>query len=231
MDKIFESIIDSAKTNSKIDVKTFLFCMFAALAFGALLAFTYSIKNSQTSRNFIMTVAMLPTVIGCAVLLVNSLTAGLAIAGIFNLIRFRSVQGNSREITNILMSTVIGVTVGMGYIAYGLIFTIFAIVFNLLMSFTKIGTPDGAALKALRITVPESLDYEGIFDNILSTYTTFSEVERIKTTNMGSMFQITYKIRLKKGVSEKKMIDEIRVLNGNLDVISARYDMDEREIL
>ncbi len=231
MDKIFESIIDSAKVSSKIDVKVFLFCTLAAIVFGAILAFTYSLRNTQTSRNFVMTVAVLPTVVEVVVLLVNSLTTGLAIAGLFSIIRFRSINGNSREITNVLMSTVIGVTVGMGYIAYGLMFTVLIVIFNLLMSFTKIGMTEGATLKALRITVPESLDYEGIFDEILASYTTFNEVERIKTTNMGSMFQITYKIRLKKGVSEKKMIDEIRVLNGNLDIISTRYEMNEREML
>lgn len=224
MDKIFGSILDQATyETARVDLKTFLICTGVAIALGIIIALSYAAKNNNCSRNFIVSIATLPVVVEVVILLVNSLTTGIAIAGLFNLVRYRSIPGNSREITNVFMATVAGVTVGTGYIAYAVLFSIIVVITNLIVSCTSLGkAPE--RLKTLRITVPESLDFEGIFDDIFEKYTTMHEVDRIKTTNMGSLYQISYTVKLKSGVSEKEMIDEIRVRNGNLDIVSSRQE-------
>ena len=222
MDKIFGSILDQAAyETARVDLKTFLICTGVAIVLGIIIALSYSFKNNNCSRNFIISIATLPVVVEVVILLVNSLTTGIAIAGLFNLVRYRSIPGNSREITNVFMATVAGVTVGTGYIAYAALFSVIVVLTNLIVSCTPVGKSSDR-VKTLRITVPESLDFEGVFDDIFEKYTTMHEVDRIKTTNMGSMYQISYTVKLKAGVSEKEMIDEIRVRNGNLDIISSR---------
>ena len=222
MDKIFGSILDQAAyETARVDLKTFLICTGVAILLGIIIALSYAFKNNNCSRNFIISIATLPVVVEVVILLVNSLTTGIAIAGLFNLVRYRSIPGNSREITNVFMATVAGVTVGTGYIAYAALFSVIVVLTNLIVSCTPVGK-SSARVKTLRITVPESLDFEGIFDDIFEKYTTMHEVDRIKTTNMGSMYQISYTVKLKAGVSEKEMIDEIRVRNGNLDIVSSR---------
>ena len=224
MEKLFESILKQSNYESvQVDLKTFLICTGVAIFLGIVIALSYAIKNNNCSRNFIISIATLPVVVEVVILLVNSLTTGIAIAGLFNLVRYRSIPGNSREITNVFMATVAGVTVGTGYIAYAVLFSVIVVITNLIVSCTSLGQKT-ERLKTLRITVPESLDFEGIFDDIFEKYTTMHEVDRIKTTNMGSLYQISYTVKLKSGVSEKEMIDEIRVRNGNLDIISSRYE-------
>ena len=224
MEKLFSSILAQSNYDSvQVDLKTFLICTGVAILLGIVIALSYAVKNNNCSRNFIISIATLPVVVEVVILLVNSLTTGIAIAGLFNLVRYRSIPGNAREITNIFMATVAGVTVGTGYIAYAVLFSVIVIAINLLVSCTPLGKePEG--LKTLRVTVPESLDFEGVFDDIFEKYTTMHQVDRIKTTNMGSLYQISYTVKLKSGVSEKEMIDEIRVRNGNLDIISSRHE-------
>lgn len=231
LDNLFESIIQSGVDVARVDVKTFLICTVAAILVGVIVAFTYTLKNTEYSRNFIITLAIMPVVVSVVILLVNSLTTGIAIAGIFNLVRFRSIPGTSREIANIFMVTVAGVAIGTGYIAYAVLFVVIIILVNLIFSFTKIGTPKRSLEKELRVTVPESLDFEGIFDDLFEKYTTFHEVDRIKTTSMGTLYQISYHVKLKPGVSEKELIDEIRCRNGNLDVVSSRVALDSSTML
>lgn len=222
MEKLFDSILNQAAyETARVDLKTFLICTGVAILLGIVIAASYAIKNHNCSRNFIISIATLPVVVEVVILLVNSLTTGIAIAGLFNLVRYRSIPGNSREITNVFMATVAGVTVGTGYIAYAVLFSLIVVLTNIIVSCTSVGK-ENDRVKTLRITVPESLDFEGIFDDIFEKYTTSHEVIRIKTTNMGSLYQISYNIKLKSGVSEKEMIDDIRVRNGNLDIVSSR---------
>ncbi len=232
LDKLFDSIIHQSGVDvTRVDFKTFLICTLVAIAVGVVVAFTYTLKNSSYSRNFIITLAIMPVVVAVVILLVNSLTTGIAIAGIFNLVRFRSIPGTSREIANIFMATVAGVAIGTGYIGYGILFVIIIVAVNMVFSFTKIGTPKSTKNKVLKVTVPESLDFEGIFDDLFEKYTTKCEIDRIKTSSMGTLYQITYNITLKHGVSEKEMIDEIRCRNGNLDVMCSRAAMDNASML
>lgn len=231
LDRLFDSIIQSSVDVARVDVGTFLICTITAILVGIVVAFTYAVKNTEYSRNFIITLAIMPVVVSVVILLVNSLTTGIAIAGIFNLVRFRSIPGTSREIANIFMVTVAGVAIGTGYIAYAVLFVVVIILVNLIFSLTRIGTPKRSLEKELRVTVPESLDFEGIFDDLFEKYTTYHEVERIKTTSMGTLYQISYRIKLKPGVSEREMIDEIRCRNGNLDVVSSRVAYDSSAML
>ncbi len=200
---------------------TFLVATFFSLGIGMFLAFMYTIKNKY-SMSFIVTLALLPAIVQVIIMMVNgNIGAGVAVAGTFSLVRFRSVPGTGKEITNIFLAMAVGLTTGMGYLGIAVIFAVIMTVANLL--FTKLLTNTAEKNeKILKISIPESLDFEGIFDDILSKYAEHANLEDVKTVGMGSLYRLTYKIVLKNNASVKAMIDEIRVRNGNLEVSCSR---------
>lgn len=231
LDKIFKSIFSGVATGS-IDVWEFLACVAVALCTGALLAFTYAYKAKYT-KSFVITLALLPAVIGVVIMLVNgNIGAGIAVAGAFSLVRFRSVPGTAKEIVAIFIAMCIGLIVGMGFIAYAVLFTIImgAILFTL-NAVNVWNRKKPRRDKILRITIPEDLNYSDVFNDLFEKYTEKCEVMSVKTTNMGSMFKLTYNIQLKDDTLEKQFIDELRCRNGNLEIaISLSNDTQQPEL-
>ncbi len=178
-----------------------------------------------------MTMAVLPVAVQGIISMMTiqgTVGAGIAVAGAFSLVRYRSVPGSAKEICNIFMAMALGFATSVGYIAYAAIFAVIICAVNLI--FNCIPALAGSHNeKMLRISIPESLDYSEVFDDIFEKYTSACELVRVKSTNMGAVFQLSYEIRLKNNVSEKEMLDEIRCRNGNLDIICARAaDVDDR---
>lgn len=208
----------------------FFICLGAALVLGAALAFMSLYKNNP-SKSFLLTLFILPLCVEIIIMLVNrSIGTGLAIAGTFSLLRFRSVPASARDIVTLLIGTVIGFTLGRGLIYISVIFTVICFLVILLASNIKIG---GAYsdVKMLRVTVPEDLEYENMFDDIFTEYTTEHVLEYSKTTNMGALYELKYRVALKKGVSSKEFMDKIRVRNGNLTVCLGDYTLDKKDML
>jgi uncharacterized membrane protein YhiD involved in acid resistance len=166
----------------------------------------------------VTTLAILPMLVSVAIMLVNgNLGAGVAVMGIFSLVRFRSIPGNSRSILSVFFAMAIGLAVGTGYIAFAAIFT--AIVAATLMLLSGLSFGESAMNeKKLTVLVPEDIDYTDVFDEVFATYTNNYFLEKAKTTNMGSLFELVYRIELNNGVNEKEFIDKLRVKNGNLKV-------------
>lgn len=198
-----------------------LACAAASLALGVISALFYMYRNHST-KGFVVTLALLPTVVQLVIMLVNgNLGAGVAVAGTFSLVRFRSAPGSARDICSIFLAMGIGLATGMGYIGIAALFVVIVGLATLIFYSTRCGE-SGAGEKELKITIPESLDYSSVFDDLLGKYTRHWELIRVKTTNMGSLYELTYMITLRRGASEKKLIDDIRCRNGNLNIACGR---------
>jgi hypothetical protein len=224
MDKIFKGLFDNGFTQT-IGVKDFILCVGVSLVLGLILALTYIIKNEH-SNSFVVTLALLPAVVCVVIMMVNgNIGAGVAVAGAFSLVRFRSAPGSAKEIVAIFIAMGTGLISGMGYLGFAGLFTVImamALVFyNLLSCGYAVKL---SANKTVTVTIPEDLDYTGAFDDIFAQYTKKSELIRVKTTNMGSMFRLTYNITLRDAKKEKEMIDRLRERNGNLEIMVSKQE-------
>lgn len=230
LEKFFVGIFSTDQT-SLIGIGDFLFCILCALLLGGFLAASYIYKSEYT-KSFVVTLAIIPAVVGMIIMMVNgNIGTGVAVAGAFSLTRFRSVPGTAKEIGAIFIAMGTGLSIGMGYLGYATLFTIILCSVMVIYARSKFGEEkQDSNRKILRITIPEDLDYTNIFDDIFDKYTKTRKVLKVKTTNMGSMFRISYDILLNDFKKEKEMIDEIRCRNGNLE-ISVSNQETEREAL
>lgn len=218
MEALFKGVFDSDVT-SVISVGDFLLCIIASLLIGIIIAVSYMYRTRYT-KSFVITLAMLPAVVCVVIMMVNgNVGAGVAVAGAFSLVRFRSVPGTAKEIGMLFLAMGAGLISGMGYIGYSVLFAVIMCAAFLIYNQLDFGTKKNAAIyKTLHIVIPEDLDYSEVFEDILKTYTRKYELTNVKTTNMGSLFKLTYDVELKDGAKEKEMIDKIRCRNGNLEI-------------
>ena len=204
MQTLFKGIFDTDMT-SVISVGDFLLCMGCALAVGLLLAAGYMYRTRYT-KSFVVTLAVLPAVVCVVIMMVNgNVGAGVAVAGAFSLVRFRSVPGTAKEISMLFIAMGTGLVAGMGYLAYAVLFAGIMCAICVVYNRLDLGTKKNAAVyKTLNITIPEDLDYSEVFDSIFAQYTKNCELVRVKTTNMGSLFRLTYDVMLKDPALEKR---------------------------
>lgn len=223
MPDIFNSIFGS-ETQSTISVGNFLLCILISLIAGGIYLLSCKIKTDY-SRSFKSAVLLLPMIVCVVIMVVNgNIGIGVAVAGAFSLVRFRSAQGSAKEICLIFAAMCSGLIAGVGYLAYSLLFTIIAA--GLIVAVNAIITVKEKedCKRVLKITVPEDLDYPDLFTDIFTEYASDYTLTQVKTTNMGSLFRLSYKITLKKGANEKEFMDKIRVRNGNLEIFISREE-------
>lgn len=218
LNTIFQGIFDTQTTNV-ISVSDFLLCIAVSLALGLVLAAVYTYKTRYT-KSFLTTLALLPAIVCVVILMVNgNVGTGVAVAGTFSLVRFRSVPGTAKEIGAIFLAMCAGLIAGMGYLGYAVLFTVVLCAILFLYNLLDFGSrKNGERYKVLHITIPEDLDYTGAFDEVLDKYTASHELVQVKTTNMGSLFRLTYNLVLKSPEEEKELIDKLRCRNGNLEI-------------
>lgn len=227
MSEVFNSVFTGL---ADISITNFLACVGTALAAGLFVAFMYTL-HTKASRSFMATIAMLPALVCVVILLVNgNIAAGVAVTGAFSLVRFRSAQGNAKEIAAIFLSMATGLIIGMGYLLFGAIFAVIISLAFIVFSKIRFGGGGGQTRKTLVVTIPENLDYTHIFDDIFERHTKSHELAGVKTTNMGSLFKLSYDVELKDTGVEKKMIDEIRERNGNLEISVNRFEVARGEL-
>lgn len=216
---MFNSIYSSAVTPPQ-----FFMMAGAALVTGFIYSWIMSFRVRSTKRFFIVS-ALIPFIVGAVITFVNgNIGAGVAIGGAFSLIRFRSAQGSADELATILVAMGAGIAFGMGYIAYGIIILLSLGILFLLLSFVPLFEHKNVDEdQLLKITIPESLEYNGAFEEIFSRYLRKVEKAGAKTTGMGSMFRLSYKVQLKDASEEKAFIDELRTKNGNLEIALVPY--------
>jgi len=222
-EKLFSGIFDSgASAVSGIGAGEFLLCIAAALAIGMLISL-FCMWGENCSKSFLIALVLIPAIVSVVIIMVNgNIGTGVAVAGAFSLIRFRSVPGTAKEIAAIFLAMAAGIVTGMGYIGYAVLTVMFIGAIDMLLTKTHFGEKNVPARnKTLRITIPEDLDYAGVFDDLFEEYTTKCHLASVKTSNMGSLFKLTYNLTLKEADKEKEFIDKLRCRNGNLEISSS----------
>lgn len=224
LESLFRGLFDTDMTHV-ISVSDFLLCIGCSLLIGLVLAACYTYRTRYT-RSFVVTLALLPAVVCVVIMMVNgNVGAGVAVAGAFSLVRFRSVPGTAKEIGVLFLSMGAGLITGMGYLGFAILFTLILCVVLLLYTRLDFGAVQKSALyKTLNITIPEDLDYTGVFEEIFPEYVKNWELVRVKTTNMGSLFRLTYNLTLRSADVEKELIDKLRCRNGNLEITVSKQE-------
>ena len=230
LDTLFRGIFDSDSIRI-ISVSDFLLCLGCGLAVGLILALAYTFRTRYT-KSFVGALALLPAVVCIVIMMVNgNVGTGVAVAGAFGLVRFRSAPGTAREIAAIFMAMGAGLITGMGYLGYAVLFTLVMAAGLVVYSLADFGAgKKNTRCKTLRITIPEDLDYSGVFDEILADYTSSYELVQVKTTNMGSLFRLTYHVTLRCADAEKRLIDRLRCRNGNLEISLTKQETSSSEL-
>ena len=213
---MFNCVIHGSMT-----VTAFLICLLGALILGVLTALVFSFR-SEHSHNLPFALVLLPPIVTLVIMMVNgNIGAGLGVAGTFSLIRFRSAPGTARELSGLFTGTAIGLACGMGYVGIAALFFLVVAATVLALTLLHFGEKS-RSYRHLRITIPENLDYDGLFADIFDKYTTDHELHKVKTTNMGTLYELSYHIHIKGGDVSKDFIDELRCRNGNLNIVCGR---------
>ncbi|MBR1456690.1 MAG: DUF4956 domain-containing protein [Oscillospiraceae bacterium] len=209
-------------------LSAFLICVLCAVVLGFAEALVFS-RRERHSAAYIQSLVLLPPVVTLVIMMVNgNIGAGLAVAGTFALVRFRSAPGTAREIAGLFLGVALGLACGMGYVVLAAIFFVLMAILVLLMDRFRFGRA-GDRARTLKIAIPENLDYEGLFDDLFEQYTCYHELTRVRTTNMGTLYELTYTIELTEPGISKEFIDAIRCRNGNLNVLCGREA--DREVM
>ena len=208
-----------------------MICILVSLLIGAFIAGVYAYRSNYT-KSFVVTLMMLPATVCIVIMMVNgNVGAGVAVAGAFSLVRFRSVPGTAKEIGTIFLAMAAGLIAGMGYLGYAVLFTaVMGIVMFLLNTVDVWNNKRPSLDKTLKITIPEDLNYGEVFYDLFEKYTKSCETVSVKTSNMGSLYKLTYNITLKSIENEKEFIDELRCRNGNLEIAICRQEVNINEL-
>lgn len=223
---IFETTVEGILTNGSL-VITLVWGII--LGFVISLTYIFSDRDKKYSPNFAFTLVILPVIVSMVILLIGSdIAKAISLGGVFTLVRFRSVPGDSKDITNVFFTMAVGLALGMGYLQLAVVFTLaICVVYFALVRFGY-GVRRVIA-KELKINIPENLEYDGIFEDLFKEYTHKATLQRVKTTNLGTLYELTYIVEMKKDVNEKQFIDSLRCRNGNLTIslgqVPARQDV------
>lgn len=224
LENMFGSVVQNGLTFGN-----FMLCTLVSLALGIAVAWVY-MRRSIYSKSFAVTLALMPAMVQVVIMLVNgNLGAGVAVMGAFSLVRFRSVPGTAREIGMIFFAMAIGLACGMGYLAFAVLFMLMIGIAFLGLSASSFGDPKEEE-KLLKITIPENLDYDHLFDDIFRQFTSKTELIQVRTVNMGSLFELHYHVRLKSAAASKEFLDQIRCRNGNLNISCGRIVSAKEEL-
>ncbi len=225
---MFETIFtETAQTTQSaiISMADLIICTAVSIIAGCIIAFVCKVTNRTATKSLLTTLVILPIIVQIVIMLVNgNLGIGVSVLGAFSLVRFRSIPGTGKEIASIFFSMAIGLATGTGYIGVAIASTILISVVMLVLNIVLGSGEEARKGRTLKIIIPEDLDFTEVFDDLFEKYTTKCELERIKTTNMGSLFELRYAIILKDTAKEKEFIDEIRCRNGNLTIVCGRRD-------
>lgn len=229
MSQLFNSLFDSV--SEVIPVYQFLLCIGVSLLIGLILAKAYTYKT-RYHVNFVRTLAILPAVVCVVIMMVNgNVGTGVAVAGAFSLVRFRSVPGSAKDIGAIFIAMGAGLMCGMGYLGYAVLFSLVLSAIMMLYVYVQLWEVKEIKHKTLVMTIPEDINYTNAFDDIFKQYSENYALTQVKTTNMGSLFKLTYQLELKDVSQEKEMIDALRCRNGNLEIMMMNQENNQMNLL
>ena len=222
----FGNVINS---QDGISAGEFFVCVGTAVILGFLISLIYmhTHRKEGYSQSYVFTMIMLPTIVSLILLLINTTAGALSLAGAFTLVRFRSVAGDPKDIAYIFFAMASGVACGIGYIGFAILFFVVLGIILFVLSEINFGGMKSNHM-TLKITIPENLDYQGVFEPVLNKYTNFHKLRRIKTTNFGTLFELIYSVDVSDGIDQKKFIDELRTLNGNMNINLVFFKYDDK---
>lgn len=217
---MLESFFAATEANTAISIASALLTIIISFILGGIISITYMKTSGRKghSQNFALTIVMTPSVVAIIILLIGSnIARAFSLAGAFSIIRFRSAPGDPKDIAYVLFTMAAGLSCGVGYYQYAALFTVVLCLLMYLLSKARFGAVN-TAMKQLKITVPEDLNYEGAFDEIFQKFTTAYELKKVKTTDLGSLYELVYTVTMDNKTSQKEFLDAIRCRNGNLDI-------------
>ena len=221
---LFSSIFTSTFTLGR-----FLIAVLASMVLGFVVSIYYMFRNTY-SKSFVPSLILIPAIECVVIIMINgNMGAGIAVAGSFALIRFRSARGSAKDLTAIFMAMAIGIICGTGYIGIAVLFTLIVCAVGMFLSFAKYGECDGK-MRYLKITVPENLNYDEAFEEVLDNYCSSYEIEKVKTLSLGSLFRVDYSIVMKDTSKIKAMIDDLRIRNNNLEIVCGKEAVSKEEL-
>jgi hypothetical protein len=220
---------NSVATLATISAGEFFLCVGAALILGVLISIIYMITHRKEgySQSYVLTMIMLPTIVALILLLINTTAGALSLAGAFTLVRFRSVAGDPKDIAYIFFAMATGTACGIGYVGFAIVFFIILGIVMFALAEINFGGSKSRHM-TLKITIPENLDYQGVFEPVLNRYTTFHKLRRVKTTNFGTLFELIYSVDVLENIDQKKFVDELRALNGNMTINLVFFKYDDK---
>lgn len=217
---MLDSIFTSATATETLTLSGMLAAVGTALILGLVISLVYLNTHKQEgySTGFLITLIMLPAIIAIIILLIgNNIARAFSLAGAFSLVRFRSAPGDPKDIAYVFFTLAVGLACGMGYLAYGAIFALILCLVMIVLQVTGFGKTKTDAMQ-LKITIPENLNFQGLFDDILTKYADSWRMKQVRTTDFGTLFQVAYNITLKSGVNQKQFLDDLRCRNGNQNI-------------
>lgn len=227
MNGLFASLL--IESTAAFSLTNFLMCTIASLGLGAVISLSYMWTNVH-NKGFVITLFVLPSIVQMVILLVSgSVGTGVAALGAFSLVRFRSIPGTAKEISSIFLAMAVGLATGTGYVGIAILFTLMVCATMLALNYSSFGEKR-AGERFLKVTIPENLDYTTVFDSVFDDFTRDSELLSVKTTNMGSLYRLEYRIELNDDANEKQLIDALRTRNGNLEISCSRL-IEGKEVL
>lgn len=220
------SILEST-TNANFTVQSLLLVLAASIGCGLVMSLVYlfTYRKENYSKGLSITIILLPAIVSLIVMMVSSMATALGVAGAFTIIRFRSTQGNPKDLAYIFSSLAIGLACGKGYLLAAAIMIVVLAAVLLILYFIGYACPRSTKMN-LKITIPESLNYTGVFDEVMAKYTSQHKLVKVKSTNFGTMFDLTFVIAFKKDADQKLFLDDLRCLNGNLNIMLQDYVYD-----
>lgn len=222
--------LNSVITASTLSVSELISCLFSAILLGFFISLIYMFTHRKEgyAQSYVLTMIMLPPIISIIILVIgDSVSSALSLAGAFTLVRFRSAPGDPKDISYIFFAMGVGLCCGMGYIGCAFLFFLLLGIIMFVLYEVNFGAPATSDM-TLKITIPENLNYMGLFDRVLTDNTTHWRLKRVKTTDFGTLFDLVYSIQVKNDIDQKKFIDDIRALNGNLNVTLVLYKYDDK---
>lgn len=223
------TVTDATSTINMIKPSDFILCVGFAFLIGFLISLVYMFTHRKEgySQSYVLTMIMLPTTVSLILLLINTVAGALSLAGAFTLVRFRSVAGDPKDISYIFYAMAAGVSCGIGYVGYAVVFFVVIGIFMCILSEMNFGATKKDHM-TLKITIPENLDYKGVFEPVLKKYTSFFKLRRVRTSNFGTLFELIYSIDVPNDLDQKKFIDDLRTLNGNMNINLVMFKYDDK---
>lgn len=224
---MFESIFTTT-TDNTIHIGSAMLSVGTAIILGLIIGivYMYLCKKEGYGKNFIIGLVILPAIVSVVILLIGSNVArAFSMAGAFALVRFRSAPGNAKDIAIVFFAMASGLACGLGYVLFAAVFVVVLLLLLVLLNFIHFAD-HSSENRQLKITVPENLNFNHVFDDLLEKYTTKAQLIKVKTTNMGTMYELTYYVYMKKDVDEKAFMDELRMRNGNFNIVLGIAEVD-----